>query len=163
MAGQSPEEAERSFQRMIALDPTSIEGHITLGSFYWVHGRLDEAESELAMAYRLDPDARRHQSGAGDVPPGHQPAGEAEQYLRVAVDGTDTTAAHLTMADYYLSQGRDADAERVLEATAKRPDGFGEARSRLAVIRYDAGRAADRPRAARRDPGQGSVERPRTC
>jgi tetratricopeptide (TPR) repeat protein len=143
MARQSPEEAEQSFKRMIRLDPGSVEGHITLGSFYWVHGRIDEAESELALAHRLDPAHVGINRALATFYLATNRPGEAERYLRVAVDGTRTTAAHLTMADYYLSQDRDADAERVLEEAAKRTDGFGEARSRLAVIRYDAGRTAE--------------------
>jgi tetratricopeptide (TPR) repeat protein len=142
LTGKTPEQAERSFKRMIELDPALVDGHISLGSFYWVQGRLGEAESELRQAYEMAPAHVGINRALATFYLGTNRARQAEQYLRVAVEGTPTTAARLTMADYYLSLGRTAEAERLLEKAAESPDGFGESRSRLAVIKYDAGKAA---------------------
>lgn len=143
MTTASVEESEASFRRMIELDPRAVDARLTLASFYWVQGRTLEAEAELNKALELDPKHVAVNRAMATFYLGTQRPRAAEDYLVAAVDGMGTTAARLTLADYYLSLGRSSDAERVLLQIVKRPDGFGEARSRLAAIAYDAGRTKE--------------------
>lgn len=139
----SPEQSEETFKKMVDLDPESVDARLTLASFYWVQARVLEAEVQLQAALRLDPAHVAANRAMATFYLGTGRTREAETYLIAAVEGLDTTAARLMLGDYYLSLGRTTDAERVFIDAAKRPDGFGEARSRLAVIAYDSGRTTD--------------------
>jgi DNA-binding winged helix-turn-helix (wHTH) protein/Flp pilus assembly protein TadD len=47
--------AEEEAQRVVADDPTSAQGHVTLGSVYMLTGRKDLASTELKRALELQP------------------------------------------------------------------------------------------------------------
>lgn len=139
----APEETERILRRATETDPASIDARLTLANFYWVQGRLLDAEGELNAALRIDPKSVAANRAMATFFLGTQRVRAAESHLVTAVEGLGTTVARLTLADYYLSLGRSSDAERVLQVVASQPDGFGEARSRLAVLAYSAGRTKE--------------------
>ncbi|MBM3777544.1 MAG: tetratricopeptide repeat protein [Acidimicrobiia bacterium] len=136
----SPEESEANFRRAIELDPESGNPRVTLASFYWAQGRVTDTEAELKRALDVDPEnvAVHRALATLYLSTGRAPL--AETHLRQFVEATPTTPVRLMLADYYLSLGRTGDARTILAALEQAPDGFGEARSRLATLEYDAGR-----------------------
>lgn len=141
LAAGTPEQAEENFIRMVKLNPKSADARITLASFYWVQGRVAEAEAELKRAFDNDPADLGVNRALSTFYLGTNRARQAEDHLLVVINATDTTGSRLMLADYYLSLGRPGDAVAVLDKAAQAPDGFAEARSRLATIAYQAGRA----------------------
>jgi Flp pilus assembly protein TadD len=60
------DEATRAYRKSIELDPKSASAHYNLGSAYARTGQLAEAERQLRVALKLQPDARTH-TGLGVV------------------------------------------------------------------------------------------------
>ena len=61
--------------------------------------------------------------------------------LKTVADTDVTVTGRLTLADYYLSSGRTADAKTILQRVAGEKDGFAPARLKLAAL---AARSGDR-------------------
>jgi putative PEP-CTERM system TPR-repeat lipoprotein len=139
LEGATPDKAEAAFKRAVTLNPRSIDAHLTLASFYWVQGRLSDAEILLNQAFAVEPKSLIVNRALATFYLSTNRGRQAEQHLLVAVEAIGTTAARLMLADYYLSMGRREDASAALVLVASRKDGFGAARSRQAVIAYQAG------------------------
>ena len=143
LSTSTPEAAEVTFRRAIEVNPKAADPHVMLASLYWAQGRTADAESELNAALALQPSHLGANRALATLYIGTGRAARAESHLRAAVEGVGTSDARLMLADYYVTINRQADATRLLEQIATSPDGYGEARSRLATLAYEAGRTAE--------------------
>jgi len=133
-----PDEAEANFKRAVELNPTSVDARVTLASLYWAEGRASESEAELRRAHAIEPASVVVNRALATFYLSTNRAREAEGHLRAVVKASPTTPVKLVLADYLIATGRTADATTVLQDIEKARDGFGEARSRLATLRYQA-------------------------
>jgi tetratricopeptide (TPR) repeat protein len=136
-------EAEAAFKRAVDLAPKSLEAQLALALFYWRTGRLADAETWLRRVVDTDPTQLNGQRRLAGFLVSVGRASEAEAPLKRMAESTRTTAAQLILADYYLGQGRSADARGVLTpmiSGAAAPDAYEPARTRLARLDYAEGR-----------------------
>jgi tetratricopeptide (TPR) repeat protein len=134
-------EAEAAFKRAVELAPKSLHAQQALAAFYLKTGRLDEAEKWLRRSVETDPNQLGTQRRLAGFLVAVGRGAEAEAPLKALAEATQTTAAHLTLADYYLGQGRPADAREVLQPLWRNDtDGYVPAKVRLARLEYLEGR-----------------------
>lgn len=136
-------EAEAAFKQAVELVPSSVAAKQALAAFYWKTGRLPEAETWLRRALQNDPAQLESNRRLAAFLVFVGRAAEAEAPLKSMAESTGTAPAQLALADYYLGQGRSADAKAVLLpliSGAGGPDGFAPARVRLARLDYTEGR-----------------------
>jgi tetratricopeptide (TPR) repeat protein len=142
-----PAEAMRAFAKAVEMDPMSVPARLALANFQWSSGDATAAESSLKQALEIDP---RHLLGnrvmatflmaAGR-------AGEAERYLKTAADLANSVEATLTLADYYITYSRSAEARHILQPLDRESGDRGPIDLRLANLDYLEGR---KPEAYRR-------------
>lgn len=133
--------AEQSFQRALALNPSSATGHAWYAHFLVSQNRLDAALREMRRANRLDPLSPIIEANIGWL---HLYAGQ----LEVAEECLRTTLGHepgFAVAHYYLGillavQGRDDEARTELARAIEISGGADYAR---AALGFAAGRAGD--------------------
>ena len=135
--------AEASFRKATAVDPKSGDARLVLASFLWAQGRQAEAEAELKSVIAADPANVPAHRALASFYLGTGRSAEAEAHLLAVARERPTVPVQLTLADYYMAIKRPADATEVLRTVAKQKEGFGEARSRLAVLAYDGGQPGE--------------------
>lgn len=128
------EEAEAAFKTAVEVNPKSLQAQQAIAAFYWSSNRLPEAEVWLRKAVEGEPADLSVQRALATFLVSTGRPKEAEAPLKAIAESTKTAAARLALADYYLWQGRVAEARPVLEDTAKLTDGFAPAKVRLAQI-----------------------------
>ena len=136
-------QAEASFRRATEVDPKSGNARLVLASFLWAQGRQPEAEAELKSVIASDPANVPAHRALASFYLGTGRSAEAEAHLLAVARETPTAPVQLTVADYYMATSQPAKAAEVLKTVAKLRDGYGEARSRLAVLAYDGGQPAE--------------------
>lgn len=137
------EEAEAAFRQALAADPKSVQAAIAMAQFLWMTGRVDEAESALKAALALDAGNVVANRALATFYVGSNRAAEAEPYFRKVAEVSDDPTAKLTLADYYATMKRNADALAVLEKLSAVPRTWAVARSRVAAVLYADGKTAD--------------------
>jgi tetratricopeptide (TPR) repeat protein len=142
-ASGSPRNAEESFKEAIEASPKEVDPYLSLGTFYWLQNRLPEAETAMKQAVALDPRNVAANRALATFYIGSNRPADAERHLKSVAEISRTAESQITLADYYLTQNRIAEAIAVLNTAAKEQDGYAEARSRLAAIDYAAGRTAE--------------------
>jgi tetratricopeptide (TPR) repeat protein len=125
--------AESAFRRALQLAPTLTEAQLALANFLWATGRADEGEAFLRRAAdALPADAAvNYALGAFYLANGRE--AEAEPYLKKAFTAGQYQAA-FTLADYYVTKSRDADALAMLESMPPAQDAGGAVSLRVAAI-----------------------------
>jgi tetratricopeptide (TPR) repeat protein len=134
-------EAEAAFKRAVELAPKSVTALQALAVFYWKTARLDEAEMWLRRAADADPTQLDSQRKLAAFLVFVGRGAEAEAPLKALADKTQTTAAMLMLADYYIGQGRSADARARLEPlTHGDVEAVVGSRTRLARLDFSEGK-----------------------
>jgi tetratricopeptide (TPR) repeat protein len=135
--------AGEALKKATEVDPKSPDAQVALANFHWAEGRLPEAEAGFQRALQLNATHVPASRALAAFYLGSNRAAEAERYLRSLAENTKSPSARLALADYYIALKRTDDAIRTLNQAADHPDGYAEARSRLATIEFDAGRAVE--------------------
>ena len=109
---------------------------LALANFLWASGRAPEAEeSTLKAALALNPADLTANNALGTFYMISNRTKEAEPFYQAIARSAKTSAATLTLADYYIVSKRAAEARTVLdELAAKNNDGYGAAVVRLAAL-----------------------------
>ena len=153
------QQAEAAFKQAIVVGGNNPNAHIALANYYRAVGRYRDAEPALKKALELDPKNIIANRLLALLYLASGRAAAAEAPLKAVVEYAGTPEAELSLADYYVAQGRDKDALVVLrKLTGVRAGWHGSPgshrRHRLQAGARRAG-AQDRGRPAR----QGSRER----
>lgn len=135
--------AGQALKKATEVDPKSADAQVALANFHWAQGRLPDAEAAFQRAIQINSTHVPASRALAAFYLGSNRAAEAERYLLALADNTKAASARLALADYYIALKRTGDAIRVLHQAAEQPGGFAEARSRLATIEFEAGRAAE--------------------
>ena len=134
----SLEQGEENLKKAAESNRPSAAAQMTLASLYWAQGRIDDAEHYLKRAVEIDPDDVRASRALATFYLGINRTEEAEQHLEAIAERSKTTNSRLALADYYIVLDREPEAVRILTVVAAEKDGYAEARSRLAALRYSA-------------------------
>ena len=124
------EEAERLFRQALSLNPNNQEAHEFYSSFLHAMGRLDEAETENAIAQKLDPLSGWTHDDLGWMLLSRRRPDAAIAEFRKAIQLTTFPAGHLSLAVAYTRTGKYQDA---LAETRKAEELGGEATRVLEV------------------------------
>jgi len=128
------DEAEQTFRKAIEVAPTSVAARLALGNFLWASGRVTEAEDTFKVALQIDPKDADANRSLGVYYASVGRAAQAAQYFEFLARTTKTTAASLSLADYYMAMRRWPDARRVLQEVARQDGGNSAAAIRLASL-----------------------------
>jgi tetratricopeptide (TPR) repeat protein len=132
-------DAEGYFKQAVAMNPQSVTARLALANFYSSSGRLTEAESAINEALQLDRNGVPANNAYVALLMATGRAAEAEAPLRIVAEASGDAAQKLRLADFYVSQKRQPEAEVVLRELAANPKVFAAATSRLAAISYESG------------------------
>jgi tetratricopeptide (TPR) repeat protein len=110
MAGDQAD-AERLFNKVLALDPDNLEAHFYLGWIYKIQGRMDKAITEFRKAIAIQPNHGGAYNHLGDL---YLAAGKhddaLEAYKKVIILSPDAAAGHYKLANAYRQMGRSVEA-----------------------------------------------------
>jgi len=136
-------DAEATFRKAIAAAPKSMSARTALASFLWSTGRAAEAETTLKEALTIDPDhfAANRALGVYYLSTGR--TAEAEPFFKRLASVSKTTAATLSLADYYIAANKPTEARTVLKELSGNPEGFAPATLRLASLEAAQGNRAE--------------------
>ncbi|HEX5961869.1 MAG TPA: TIR domain-containing protein [Rhodanobacteraceae bacterium] len=124
-------------ERALALDPELVEAHAVKGYILQMRGSMDEAEAEVAIALRLDPDSYEANRTAGRLNYQLHRYEEAVRRLGKAASLMDSDANSLIIqTSAYKALGDVANTRLTAEAASKRVDAV------LAVDRNNVGAMA---------------------
>lgn len=135
-------DAEGILRKATVIEPASVENHLALANYYWVLRRYDEAESELKHALAADPKEPRANRALASLYIITDRTPEAEGPLKVLAAAETEPATRFLLADYYLVGNRMAEASALLKTMLDDAATYADAQVRLALIEYQAGRAA---------------------
>ena len=128
-------EAKAAFLKAVEVDPKSIQARLALAYFYWSTTDTVGAETALKDAVATDPTNALANRTIAAFYMGSGRAPQAEPYLKtLARSGAPEPT--LTLADYYLSQRRTADASAILQPLLAIATAKSAAETRLASIAY---------------------------
>jgi tetratricopeptide (TPR) repeat protein len=128
-------EAKAAFQKAVEVDPKSIQARLALAYFLWSTSDIVGAEASLKAAVAADPTNVLANRTIAAFYMGSNRAAQAEPFLKTLAQGGSPEPT-LLLADYYLSQRRNADATAVLQPLLANPSSIGAAETRLAAIAY---------------------------
>lgn len=149
------DEAEAAMRKAVELAPDSAESHLGLAGFNWATGRIAEAQEEYRKALALNPtDTKTNRAVAFFFMGSNRPS-EAEGYFKAALQSKEARA-YQDLADYYASQRRWDDSIQTLTNAPPPINTSVEARTRIAVVHYLAGRRAE----ARKELDEASIAFP---
>ena len=132
-------QAEKALLKAIELSPRSPGGHLALAHFYWTTGRMADADRKLTTALEIDPSSQAANRAKAVFAVASGKPLEAEPYLKRVAELAGTPASKFSLADYYLSLGRTADAIRILDPLAAAARTAPAAQPRLARAHAMAG------------------------
>ena len=126
-------EAEEAFRKAVALAPRDVGTRLAYGTFLWSQGqRASDAEAQFLEALKIDPDHEGLNRAYSVFLLTTGRMAQAEPYLKKVAALSNTPAAQLSLADYYLSSNRASDAIAILKPMAEGDRKIGAARARLA-------------------------------
>jgi tetratricopeptide (TPR) repeat protein len=143
MAAGNLSEAERSYAQGVEVDPTSAQPLVELATFEWRRGRTRRTEELLKKALALEPASLAANRALAALYVATSRAAEAETPLKTLAESTAASEWKIVLADYYRSNGRIADAKKLLDQAEGEEGAFAAARTRKAVIFYGEGRKPD--------------------
>ena len=134
--------AEAAFKQAVVVGETNPIAHIALANYYRALGRYADAQRALTKALELDAKniVANRLLALLYLTSGRAAAAEAP--LKAVAEHTGTPEAQLSLADYYVGQGRDKDALEVLGKLTGSKQGGVAAQARIAGIDYKQGRVA---------------------
>jgi tetratricopeptide (TPR) repeat protein len=132
--------AEKAFKDALQRDPKSLEARFALAQFYWSSRRLQEAEELLESAVALAPKEAAPNRALAVFYQMTGRSAEAETFLKQAVEADPAPASRMSLADYYASTNRSADAVPILTSLQSDPRLGTTATVRLAAIEQSEGR-----------------------
>jgi putative PEP-CTERM system TPR-repeat lipoprotein len=138
-------EAEKAFQDAIEKDPTSAQARVAFAQFLLVTNRRDAAEAQLQDVVKLDAQNLIAHRGLIYLYVTSNRAAQAEPHLEVLADLLPNSSGQLTLADYYRSFNREADAQPILDKLASEgsaPAAYIGAKLRLATMARARGETA---------------------
>jgi len=144
LADGEREQARAAYEKAVEVAPNSVPARLALATFQWGIGDPSGAEATFKAALALDPKNILANRALASYYVGTSRAANAEIHLQTIADlGGDPEK--LALADYYLSQGRPADAKRLLDPLVRSEGGTtsSAAELRLAQIMYSEKRTAD--------------------
>jgi len=128
-------EAKAAFLKAVEVDPKSIQARLALAYFYWSIADTVGAETALKDAVATDPTNALANRTIAAFYMGSGRAPQAEPYLKTLAH-SGAPEPTLTLADYYLSQRRTADASAILQPLLAIATAKSAAETRLASIAY---------------------------
>ena len=138
-----PEAARIAFEKAVELDPKSVKARLALANFQWSTGLLARAEESLKTALTLDPKSLLANRALAVLYETTGRSKDAEAHLKVLVDAAPDPRMRFELVDYYIAQKRPADARILLTVMAEQRTTRADARTRLALLDYAAGRRAE--------------------
>jgi tetratricopeptide (TPR) repeat protein len=139
-------DAEGILRKASSGESASTTSHLALANYYWAQGRHDEAEVELKRVIAIDPHEPRANRALSALYIATERVPAAEEPLKVlAASGTEP-GARFVLADYYIVTKRIGEATSMLNEMSRDTAFFAQAQVRLALIEYEAGRAAQADR-----------------
>lgn len=143
LAQHDHDEAEAAFKQALEVSKGSPEAYMALGNFYRSTGNVEEAEKAFKTALAANPKSLVANQSLAGLYVDNQREAEAEPFIKTVIAVSKDPAASLSLADYYLATNRPDDATQVLNGLASNtPSLFSEAKLRLAMIEFSAGRRA---------------------
>jgi tetratricopeptide (TPR) repeat protein len=143
LARGNKEEAEKSFRKGIDVAPKSVQARLALANFLWANQRVPEAEQVLKDALAIDPANLSANRALGVFYLASNRAKDAEPYFQAIAKASKTTAATVSLADYYVAMKRYDDARSVLTELAKNDDANAIAQTRMAALDAIQGQKAE--------------------
>ena len=133
------DEAETSFKKAVATDPTAINPLLALANFYQSVDRMNDAEAMLRKALTLEPRhaAANQRLGLLLIATGRPM--QAEPFIKTASEIVGTVEAQLMLADYYLAIGKVDESLAVLGKVSATTEGYAAGQIRTAMINYASG------------------------
>jgi tetratricopeptide (TPR) repeat protein len=123
VARGDPHKAETVLRNAITMSPQSVDARLGLANLRWGSGDIGETETLIKESLVLEP---RHLLANRALAALYVRTGrsaEAERPLKVVAETAKTVGARLELAQYYLASGRTGEAEPILDALMKEPEG----------------------------------------
>jgi tetratricopeptide (TPR) repeat protein len=136
-------QAEKAFMAAYGAAPRSVDALLGLANFYMATGRLGESEEWLKKAMEVAPQDRRASRMLAALYLQTNRFPEAEAPLKAYTEAEPSPAARLVLADYYFASRRRDEARQILDAIKDREETFAEARRRLSILEFLAGRVSE--------------------
>ena len=115
--------ALKDLQQALALDPSLPQAYADLGALQLAKGKASDAEAALQQAARLAPQDPGPQLAIAQLRWSQRDKDGTEHALNEALKrAPDDRLANRALAIFYMTTGRNAEAERPLKAAAARPD-----------------------------------------
>jgi tetratricopeptide (TPR) repeat protein len=131
--------AEEAFTTAVRIDSTSVPARLALAVFYLSAHRAADAERSLKGALEIDASNPAANQILALMYLASNRQAEAETYLKTVAQVSKTSAARLTLADYYAQTNRPHDAIAILNTLAASDSIGGDIQIRLAATEYAAG------------------------
>jgi tetratricopeptide (TPR) repeat protein len=110
------EEAKATAQRILAISPHDVRGHILLGNATAGLNDVDTAVAQFEEAIRLDPHRPASYTTLGQLKAIRGETAAAERAFRQAIaEAPKSVAARLALAQFCWSTGRTEEAEQILK------------------------------------------------
>jgi tetratricopeptide (TPR) repeat protein len=127
-------EAEAAFKQAIAVGPTVVPAYLAFAKYYRLIGKPDAAEQVLRSAVAKNPSSARANLELAALLTIVGKRQEAEAPLKQAAALSKDPAIQLSLADFYVSQKRDAEARPLLEGLSAKQETRAAASARLAAM-----------------------------
>ena len=151
LAARRTSEALSRADAALALDSTSVDGHVLRGNALGGLDDLDRALSEMEEALRLDPSRGVTYTQLALVEAARGQAAAAETAFRRAIElAPNEVSCHLALANFYWSSGRLSEAENALESALKLDPNSESTNRALAVFSLASGRVEQAERYLKR-------------
>jgi tetratricopeptide (TPR) repeat protein len=135
----------------LALDSTSVDGHVLRGNALGGLDDLDHALGEMEEALRLDPARGVTYTQLALVEAARGQAGAAETAFQRAIElAPNEVGCHLALANFYWSSGRLSEAEKALESALALDPNSESTNRALAVFSLASGRVEQAERYLKR-------------
>ena len=131
--------AKAAFEKAVEVEPRSLQAWLDLASFRWSSNDLPGAELALKKATEIDPKSVLANRALAVFYTSSRRAPQAEPYLKAVVAVSNSAAAQLQLADYYMALKRRDEAVAILKRLAADRLGSTGAEVRLAAIAYQSG------------------------
>ena len=140
LAQRNIPEAEKAFKSAYEAAPRSVDALLGLANFYMSVGRPGEGEEWLKKALEVAPQDKRTTRMLAALYIQTNRMAEAEAPLKAYTEAEPSPSAKLFLADYYFASNRKDEARKILDAIKAQEETFGEARRRLSMLEFLAGR-----------------------
>jgi putative PEP-CTERM system TPR-repeat lipoprotein len=137
------DEARRAIERAVEVDRRSVTARLAQANLYWSTGDPQRAEAALEAALALEPENMLTRRALATLYLADGRPDDAEPHLKHVAEKTESDAARLSLADFYLTRRAYDDARAVLLPLTARDATRGAAEARLAQITYSQGMVSE--------------------